>query len=154
MSCNPLCKLSTIITLPEEGTTDMLLLRARAYLISWASDLATEQQQAFTKQFLFTKFKEHFTPVDRNVPQLTVDDLDFEYAGDGIFTPYSQQGLIATEKYDNDDHPFTTIEFLFDVENDSKSMHTLHIIYEGRDEYQLTQRVALRAAHLDPHYDK
>jgi hypothetical protein len=150
MSCNPLCTLSTIITLPEEGTTDMLLQRVCGTLISWASDLATEQQQAFTKQFLFTKFKEHFTPVDRNVQQLTVNHLDFEYAGDGIFRPYSQQGLIAT------DYGTTTIKFLFDVENDSKSMHTLHIIYEGRDEYQLTQRVAreVRAAHLDPHYDK
>ena len=150
MSCNPLCKLSTIITLPEEGTTDMLLQRVCGTLILWAGEFASEEQQAWTQKFLFTKFKEHFTPVDKHVRQLTVDDLDFEYAGDGIFTPYSQQGLIAT------DYATTTIKFLFDVENDSKSMHTLHIIYEGQDEYQLTQRVAreVRATHVNPHYDK
>ena len=134
MSCKPLCKLSTSITLPN----DILLQRVCGTLILWASKFASKEQKAYTKSFLFTKFQEHFTLVDeKQANNLEVHDLTFKYFGDGLFVPYSKQGLIATEKYDNDDRPFTTIEFLFDVENDSKSMHTLHIIYEGRDEYQL-----------------
>ena len=159
MSDSPLYRLSTTITfLP----TDMLLQRASGYLIAWSSEqwvseLARDTQKTWLKEFFFEKFQAHFTPVKQyDVQQLSLLDLRFKYKGDGYFIPRSQQGLIATEDhYDVEipDPPVTTITFLFDVESDGKSMHTLHITYEGRDEYKLMER-ATTCARMDPHWDK
>ena len=129
----PLCELSTIITFDPDN---MLMHIATAFLRSWASQVQTKQQQKWMEDFCMTKFQEHFTAAD-DWPLLEAEDLDFDYYGDGIFEPGSQQGLIGkAPAYTDDLRLRETVTCMFDIDEDG-SMHQLHIHYSGTYKYKL-----------------
>jgi hypothetical protein len=69
------------------------LLRVSKTLRKWAIGQMTDDEENSLTFFLMELFKDNFTPVD--CPQITLEDLDFNYYGDGSFAPDSIQGVIA-----------------------------------------------------------
>jgi hypothetical protein len=98
--------------------------------------MQTLEQKQWLENFFMDLFQKHFTAAD-DWPLLEAEDLDFDYYGDGIFEPGSQQGLIGKAYLSDDLPPLVTVTCMFDIELDGKRMHKLHIHYSGTYKYKL-----------------
>ena len=101
--------------------TDPVLLLASETFRKWAVGKQTEENQIWLEKNFMQKFQDHFTPVD--CPQITLDDLVFNYYGDSTFDPNSLQGVIAETSGE------TQIKWIFKIATDG-GMPCLQIHYD------------------------
>ena len=104
------------------------LLRVSKTLRKWAIGQMTDDEENSLTFFLMELFKDNFTPVDCS--QITLEDLDFNYYGDGSFAPNSIQGVIAETAGE------TQIKWTFKIEPDG-SNRILTIDYDGDYQFSL-----------------
>ena len=102
------------------------LLRASETLRKWAIGQTTDEEQNWLENFFMKLFQDYFTPVD--CPQITWEDLDFNYYGDGSFEPDSIQGVIAETAGE------TQIKWTFKIAPDG-SNQILTIDYDGDHQF-------------------
>ncbi len=108
---------------------DADLLRVSQTLRKWAIGQSTDKEQNWLTLKLMKLFTENFTPVD--CPQITCEDLDFNYYGDGSFAPDSIQGVIAETAGE------TQIKWTFKIAPDGDEIEReITIEYDG--DYQFS----------------
>ena len=77
-------------------SNDENLLKVNNTLRNWAAGAQTTEQQKWLETFFMKLFHEHFIPIDST--EIEAEELDFNYFGDGNFTPNSRQGVTAKSK--------------------------------------------------------
>ena len=115
-------------------SNDENLLKVKKTLRNWAAGAQTTEQQKWLETFFMKLFHEHFIPIDST--EIEVEELDFNYFGDGNFAPNTPQGVTAESKLTSE--KVHEIKWIFQIAPDG-NMNTLEISYEGYNQFRYVE---------------